>query len=128
MVVDTLSVDLADGKFIQADLVGNFNGDFDVNRKVNQPKNISVEDLFYWLEKKSPKPSLIDVREFNELEIASFSKEVIHLPLSQSSQWIDNLPRIIPPDHSGTLFFTGSSSDRSPVLPLGLGLEEVPCV
>ena len=30
MVVDTLSVDLVDGKFIQADLVGNFNGDFDV--------------------------------------------------------------------------------------------------
>jgi lipopolysaccharide export system protein LptA len=30
MLVDTLSVDLVDGKFIQADLVGNFNGRFDV--------------------------------------------------------------------------------------------------
>ena len=37
---------------------------------------------------------LIDVREEQELRIASFPSEVVHLPLSQVDEWIKTVPTI----------------------------------
>ncbi len=51
------------------------------------PLNISAKDLNKWLFSEDPKPILLDVRESNELAIASFPHEVIHLPLSDSLRW-----------------------------------------
>ncbi len=54
------------------------------------PAKITATDLARWL-KEEPKPKIIDVREDNELEIASMPIPVIHLPLSQASRWQDDL-------------------------------------
>ncbi len=56
------------------------------------PKNISAIALSRWLESEAEIPVLVDVREEEELSIASFPLEVIHLPLSQSSSWIEKIP------------------------------------
>ncbi len=60
------------------------------------PKQLSPSDLNHWLQKPNQHPLLIDVREENELKIAPFPFPVIHLPLSQSSDWIENLPELMP--------------------------------
>ena len=52
------------------------------------PKSISAIDLHGWLQQKSLKPILVDVRENYELEIAPFPEAVVHLPLSESSDWM----------------------------------------
>tara|TARA_Y100001968_G_C19171386_1_gene625829 strand:+ start:416 stop:769 length:354 start_codon:yes stop_codon:yes gene_type:complete len=63
------------------------------------PKNISAFKLYEWLNSDDDfKPALIDVREIKELEIASFSFSVIHLPLSQASDWAENLSNFLPVD------------------------------
>ena len=56
------------------------------------PRNLSPHDLQGWLQKESPNPVLIDVREENELAMAPFPAQVLHLPLSESSIWIETLP------------------------------------
>ena len=57
--------------------------------------NLSPKELRDWLLDRSKPTLLIDVREDQELDIAPFpSKEVVHLPLSQSSRWMDNLPEL----------------------------------
>ena len=63
--------------------------------KEQLPRNISAEDLKSWLLKDPLKPILIDVREDQELRIAAFPSEVVHLPLSQSDLWIKTLPKIL---------------------------------
>ena len=63
--------------------------------KEQLPRNISAEDLKSWLLKDPLKPILIDVREDQELRIAAFPSEVVHLPLSQSDLWIKTLPTIL---------------------------------
>ena len=63
--------------------------------KEQLPRNISAEDLKSWLLKEPLKPILIDVREDQELRIAAFPSEVVHLPLSQSDLWIKTLPKIL---------------------------------
>ena len=60
------------------------------------PKNLSAKDLYDWLQKDSRRPVLIDVREESELAIAAFPFEVVHLPLSQAEQWVENLSDLIP--------------------------------
>ncbi len=57
----------------------------------NFPRNLSPRDLHDWVTKAPLQPLLIDVREEKELAIAPFPAEVIHLPLSQSSLWIEKL-------------------------------------
>ena len=56
------------------------------------PRNLSPNDLHGWLVKKSAQPLLVDVREEQELAIAPFPAEVLHLPLSEASIWIKKLP------------------------------------
>ena len=47
------------------------------------PKSINASSLNDWFDSKKEDPVLIDVREQSELEIASFSKEFLHLPISK---------------------------------------------
>ncbi len=61
-----------------------------------QPQRISPKELHEWIKNGSPEPVLIDVREPEELAIAAFPENVIHLPLSQSSIWVKNLGEKIP--------------------------------
>ena len=51
----------------------------------NYPRNLKAINLKNWLESEFEKPIIIDVREILEIEIASFPKEYIHIPLSQVS-------------------------------------------
>ena len=66
--------------------------------KTKSPKNLSAKDLNDWLQQDSSRPILIDVREESELKIASFPFEVVHLPLSESSSWVESLSSKIPKD------------------------------
>ena len=61
--------------------------------KQQNPRNLSPNDLYGWLLTKSAKPLLIDVREDQELAIAPFPAEVLHLPLSEATVWIKKLPK-----------------------------------
>ena len=56
------------------------------------PRNISAHDLHAWLLKECGKPLLIDVREAQELAIAPFPSEVLHLPLSEAHSWMKKFP------------------------------------
>ncbi len=62
------------------------------------PSHLSPNDLKDWLNNESSKPEIIDVRENQELAIAPFSVPVVHLPLSESSSWIENLRDLISQD------------------------------
>ena len=63
------------------------------------PLNISPEDLNKILEDDSPgKPFIVDVREDNELAIASFDFSVLHLPLSQAENWSGKIEELLPKD------------------------------
>jgi len=54
----------------------------------NIPLNISPKELNKILEDdSSEKPFIVDVREDNEIAIASFSFSVLHLPLSKAANW-----------------------------------------
>ncbi len=53
------------------------------------PRDITPQDLNNWLLDESIRPTLVDVREKDEIEIASFPFPVINLPLSKSSDWAD---------------------------------------
>ena len=49
----------------------------------NYPKSINASSLNDWFNSEKENPVLIDVREDSELEIACFSKEFIHIPISK---------------------------------------------
>ena len=49
----------------------------------NYPKSINAHSLNDWFNSEREDPFLIDVREQSELEIASFSKEFLHIPISK---------------------------------------------
>ena len=38
---------------------------------------------------------LVDVREPRELELAALGQPVIHLPLSRSQEWLDQIPELL---------------------------------
>ncbi|WP_320673594.1 rhodanese-like domain-containing protein [Prochlorococcus sp. MIT 1341] len=65
-----------------------------------QPKRISPKDLSSWLNQEVTKPFLIDVREEEELNIAPFPAQAMHLPLSQVNNRLKNLQVEIPKDKS----------------------------
>ena len=63
------------------------------------PLNISPKELNKILEDdSSEKPFIVDVREDNEIAIASFSFSVLHLPLSKAANWSVNIGELLPND------------------------------
>ena len=63
------------------------------------PLNISPKELNKILEDdSSEKPFIVDVREDNEIAIASFSFSVLHLPLSKAANWSENIGELLPKD------------------------------
>ena len=65
----------------------------------NIPLNISPTELNKILEDdSSEKPFIVDVREDNEIAIASFSFSVLHLPLSKAAIWSDKIAELLPKD------------------------------
>ncbi len=63
------------------------------------PLNISPKELKKILEDdSSEKPFIVDVREDNEIAIASFSFSVLHLPLSKAANWSGNIEELLPRD------------------------------
>ena len=65
----------------------------------NIPLNISPKELNKILEDdSSEKPFIVDVREDNEIAIASFSFSVLHLPLSKAAKWSDKIVELLPKD------------------------------
>ena len=51
----------------------------------NHPKNINAFKLNEWFDSEDENPVVIDVREDQELQIASFPMEYLHLPISKVS-------------------------------------------
>ena len=51
----------------------------------NYPKTLNAFDLNEWFNSDDENPIIIDVREDSELEIACFSREFLHLPISKVS-------------------------------------------
>ncbi len=49
----------------------------------NCPKSINAFGLNDWFNSEKEDPVLIDVREHSELELARFSKEFLHIPISK---------------------------------------------
>ena len=49
----------------------------------NYPKSINASILNDWFNSEKLDPGLIDVREQSELDLARFSKEFLHLPISK---------------------------------------------
>ena len=65
------------------------------------PLNISPKELNRILEDDSSvKPFIVDVREDNEIAIASFAFSVLHLPLSKAANWSGNIRELLPNDQS----------------------------
>ena len=63
------------------------------------PLNISPKELNKILEDdSSEKPFIVDVREENEIAIASFAFSVLHLPLSKVANWSGHIEELIPKD------------------------------
>ena len=57
------------------------------------PKNISPIALNQWLEQNSEKPLLVDVREMQELHLATFPFSVLHIPLSKAAEMAEKFLR-----------------------------------
>ncbi len=49
----------------------------------NYPKQIDAYSLNDWFNSEKENPIIVDVRENSELEIARFSKEFLHIPISK---------------------------------------------
>ena len=63
------------------------------------PLNISPKELSKLFEDDSSnKPFIVDVREDNEIAIASFTFSVLHLPLSKASSWLGEVAGLLPKD------------------------------
>jgi len=58
----------------------------------NYPKSINASSLNDWFDSEKEDPVLIDVREQLELEIARFSKEFLHIPISKvTSEYVEEI-------------------------------------
>ena len=56
------------------------------------PKTINASSLNDWFNSEKADPVLIDVREQSELEIARFSREFLHIPISQvTSEYLEEI-------------------------------------
>ena len=69
------------------------------NMNQHTPLNISAKELNKILEdNSSEKPFIVDVREDDEIAIASFAFSVLHLPLSKAAKWSKNIEELLPND------------------------------
>ena len=58
----------------------------------NYPKSINASVLNDWFDSEREDPVLIDVREHSEIEIARFSKEFLHIPISTiKSEYVEEI-------------------------------------
>ena len=58
----------------------------------NYPKSINASILNDWFNSEKVDPVLIDVREQSELEMACFSKEFLHIPISKvTSEYVEEI-------------------------------------
>ena len=58
----------------------------------NYPKYINASSLNDWFNSEKEDPILIDVREQSELEIARFSNEFLHIPISKvTSEYVGGI-------------------------------------
>ena len=56
------------------------------------PNSINATSLNDWFNSEKEDPVLIDVRERSELEIAHFSKEFVHIPISKiTSEYVEEI-------------------------------------
>jgi len=56
------------------------------------PKSINASSLNDWFNSEKEDPVLIDVREQSELELARFSKEFLHIPISKvTSEYVEEI-------------------------------------
>ena len=56
------------------------------------PKSINASTLNEWFNSEKEDPVLIDVREQSELELASFSKEFLHIPISKvTTEYVEEI-------------------------------------
>ncbi len=63
------------------------------------PLNISPKELQKLLEENSyEKPIVVDVREDNEIAIASLPFSVLRLPLSKAENWSGKIEQLLPKD------------------------------
>ncbi len=63
------------------------------------PLNISPKELNDLLDDdSSEKPFIVDVREDDEIAMASFSFSVLHLPLSKAASWSGEIDELLPRD------------------------------
>ena len=71
------------------------------NMNQHIPLNISAKDLNKIFEDDSSEnPFIVDVREDDEIAIASFAFSVLHLPLSKAANWSGNIEELLPKDRS----------------------------
>ena len=67
--------------------------------KEHIPLNISAKELNKILEDDSyENPFIVDVREDDEIAIASFAFSVLHLPLSKAANWSSQIGDLLPKD------------------------------
>ncbi len=59
------------------------------------PLSLSPKELKKWLSEESNVPILVDVREKEELSIASIDTPVIHFPLSEFLSWSTTLSKYL---------------------------------
>ena len=85
------------------------------------PQAITALELQQWLQGEQP-PLLVDVREHQELALAAFPGDVIHLPLSESQTWIDVLSQRVAADqpvvvicHAGVTAMAAPELAKCPV-------------
>ena len=58
----------------------------------NYPKSINASSLNAWFDSDKEDPVLIDVREQSEIEIARFSQEFLHIPISTiTSEYVEEI-------------------------------------
>ena len=70
-----------------------------LNMNKNIPLKISPKKLNKILkDDSSDKPLIIDVREDDEIAIASFPSSVLHLPLSKAANWSPSIGEMIKKD------------------------------
>ena len=56
-----------------------------------RPREISASQLDSWIKTNTNNPFFIDVREEQELAIAKFPFQYLHLPLSKMQEWEEKL-------------------------------------
>ena len=65
--------------------------------KEHIPLNISPKELNKLLDDDySEKPFIVDVREDDEIAMASFPFSVLHLPLSKAANWSGKIEELLP--------------------------------